>query len=127
MSDNVNALHDPDAPSPATGLLPCPFCGAWAKVERDVEHDGLWARCQWCRAGVGPVYEDSPCADEDTKSPREMLLSAWNRRVVDAAAPPEGPTLAAVLAELRKVIPEDVVREALEDAVRVSRNKEENG
>ncbi len=68
-----------DAPPPE--LLPCPFCGGPALIERNYDDPTeQFVRCQSCGATVGSVFDDSPCADEDTPAPTVMLTNAWNRR-----------------------------------------------
>ena len=63
-------------------LAPCPFCGGVAAIERNYDDPSeMFVRCQGCGATVGSVFEDSPCADEDTPGPNAMLTAAWNRRV----------------------------------------------
>lgn len=79
----------------ATPLLPCPFCGAPAELERDGDHHGEWFNLG-CSKHFGRV--DPPCPGGRlwyTASPdnEAEAIAAWNKRATPAerAAPMEKP------------------------------------
>jgi hypothetical protein len=81
-----------DPPPAAVGpLLPCPFCGAGATLERDPRLDeSVRVACgnAACRVGPRTEYLLACYADE--------LCAAWNARPGDAdAAPPRAAVLLA--------------------------------
>ena len=69
LREATNGIADADADG---DLLPCPFCGGPAEVNRvpfiGVEGDGLVATCNRCRAKTG--YYNT----------RHEAITAWNRR-----------------------------------------------
>jgi len=115
-------------------LAACPFCGKAATIERDDDDpSSMFVRCHGCGATLGPVFEDSPCADEDTPAVEVMLTGAWNHRI-SVAAPRAEPSEAAIdavcalaLEQARRMIAEDRVtpdlpeyREVIRERLRVA-------
>lgn len=77
------------ADQPAPALLPCPFCGSAAEIERDSDHHGAWFNLgcsqHWDRVGPdracpgGRLWYTEPPEDE------AEAIAAWNRRAPSPA------------------------------------------
>lgn len=64
-------------------LLPCPFCGASAEIERDSDHHGEWFNLG-CSRHWGKSIDDQCIAGRlwytETETPVSDAIAAWNRR-----------------------------------------------
>jgi hypothetical protein len=74
-------------------LLPCPFCGSPAELERDSDHHGEWFNLG-CSRHWGRVKDpDKSCLGArlwytETDVPEVEAIAAWNRRAGYSAALP---------------------------------------
>jgi hypothetical protein len=72
-------------------LLPCPFCGSPAELERDSDHHGEWFNLG-CSRHWGRVKDpDKSCLGArlwytETDVPEVEAIAAWNRRAGYSAA-----------------------------------------
>lgn len=95
----------------ALELLPCPFCGSAAEIERGNDHHGEWfnlgCSCHW-----GNVEPDSACSAGRmwyTAEPEDepKAIATWNTRAT--LSPPAGERREAIARAVRFFIDSEVV------------------
>lgn len=67
-------------------LLPCPFCGSPAEIERENDHHGSWFNLG-CSRHWGKGTDNQCIAGRlwytETETPEAEAVAAWNRRSPD--------------------------------------------
>lgn len=113
LSTTCDCTDGPTGLPAAQELLPCPFCGGPASIERGSDHHGEWfnlgcakhwgaVKDKGARCIGGRLFYTAPLED------MADAIAAWNRRAPQAAAPGGvAPTPSLDLAELREALERD--------------------